>query len=253
MSSGIAFEVRIKLKLGGLDFIFFYKLQSSSVQFPYSALISRVQEIRFIALTADLETLGQVLLLICRVLYCIHYCSLQAIFIWRKVINSHTEFRGPPAVSLLGQALRMKGCCLWRKWEHEWRIKVFVLLVSVVAVKLPPGKAEWHPLEIPRLGSTLDPQLNKSFVVHSQGHWLRGAVHQGHRLKFGPSWRRDSVLQLLWEMRLWIDVRGYWRAREGTRAEALRAFWGFSHTESSILTWPELSGNLKLRPRFGFF
>lgn len=81
MSSGVAFEVRIKLKLGGLDFIFFYKLQSSSVQFPYSALISRVQEIRFIALTADLETLGQVLLLICRVLYCIHYCSLQAIFI----------------------------------------------------------------------------------------------------------------------------------------------------------------------------
>lgn len=80
MSSGTAFEVRIKLKLGGLDFIFFYKLQPSSVQFPYSALISRVQEIRFIALTADLETLDQVILLICRVLYCIHYCSLQAIF-----------------------------------------------------------------------------------------------------------------------------------------------------------------------------
>lgn len=197
MSSGTAFEIKIKLKLGGLDFIF-YKLQPSSVQFPYSALISRVQEIRFIALTVDLETLGQVLLLICRVLYCIHYCSLQAIFMWRRVINSHTGFRGPPAVSVLGPALFMKGCCLWREWGHEWRIKVFLLLVSMVAIKLPPRKAEWHPLETPRLESALDPQLNNfhidllpfhqsSFIICSQRHWLRGAVHQGHRLKFGPS------------------------------------------------------------------
>lgn len=158
----------------------------------------------------------------------------------------------------------MKGCCLWREWGHEWRIKGFVLLVSVVAIKLPPGKAEWHSLETPRLGSALDPQLNNfhvdllpfhqsSFVAHSQRHWLRGAVHQGHRFKFGPSWRRNSIFQLLWEMRLWIDVRGYWRAGEGTRAETLLAFWGFSHTDGSIFSWPELSGNLKLGPRFGFF
>lgn len=134
----------------------------------------------------------------------------------------------------------------------------------MVTIKLPPRKAEWHPLETSRLGSVLDPPLNNfhidllpfhqsSFVVHSQRHWLRWAIHQGHRLKFGPSWRMDSIFQLLWEMRLWIDARCYWRAREGTRKEALHAFWGFCQTEGSFLfliqNWVATLnwGNLKLR------
>jgi len=81
-----------------------YKLHSSSVQFRYSALISTVQEIKVISLTADLEIQGQVLLLLCRVLYCIHYCSLQMLFHVnkKKVTKSHIEFMEPLAVSFFG-------------------------------------------------------------------------------------------------------------------------------------------------------
>lgn len=79
------------------------------------------------------------------------------------------------------------------------------------------------------------------------------AVNRGQRLKFGPSRSRDSILQLFWKMRLWIDVRGYLRAREETTAEGLCACCGFSHTESNILYQLELSGNLKLRSRYGCF
>lgn len=103
MSSGTVFDVRITLELGGLDFTCIYKPHSSSVQFLYSPLISRVQEIRVISLTADLEIQGQVLLLLCRVLYCNHYRSLQALFHVKKIVTkSHMEFMGPLAVSFFG-------------------------------------------------------------------------------------------------------------------------------------------------------
>lgn len=78
MSFGALFHTRIKLVVDGLDFI--CKLRSSSVQFSYPPLISRAQEFRDISLTADLETQDQVLMLLYRVSYCIHYCSLQARF-----------------------------------------------------------------------------------------------------------------------------------------------------------------------------
>lgn len=78
VSFGALFHTRIQLVVDGLDFI--CKLQSSSVQFSYPPLISRAQEFRVISLTADLETQDQVLMLLYRVSYCIHYCSLQARF-----------------------------------------------------------------------------------------------------------------------------------------------------------------------------
>lgn len=63
------------------------------MQFCYSPLIPKAKEIRVIFLIADLETQGQVLLLLCRVLYHIHYCSLQAIFHVKKKKKSLISYR----------------------------------------------------------------------------------------------------------------------------------------------------------------
>lgn len=124
MSFVAFFRVRIKLVVDGLDFVF--KLHSSSVQFSYSPLISRAQEFRVISLTSNPETQDQVLLLLSRVSYCIHYCSLQALFyvnILPKnnyrilIIKSLREFMGHLSVSFFGVSTLGQWCLIWSEKE----------------------------------------------------------------------------------------------------------------------------------------
>lgn len=150
MSFVAFFHVRIKLVVGGLDFV--CKLHYSSVQFSYSPLISRAQEFRVISLTADLETQGQILLLLCRVSYCIHYCSLQALFYvsilpknnYRNlIIKSLREFMGHLSVSFFGVGTLGQWCFIWsEEWGNEvGRIKIWILLGSRIAMKFSPMQA----------------------------------------------------------------------------------------------------------------